>query len=126
MTDLKKKEAEAEKALAELKETLAEKEKELLQAQEDLKATIKEKEAIEAYLAKIKPGCDFITDNFDLRETNRETETKALEKCQDLIKATPAYKAAMADAKVESYGKCKEPCVKDEAHVECKACMADV
>lgn len=126
MAQLKKEEAGAEKSLAEKQETLAEKEQDLLAAQEDLKKTTKDKEAIEAYLEKIKPGCDFITKNFDLREGNRKTEKEALEKAVNLIKATPAYKTAVNAATEESYGKCKETCVKDENHVKCKACMADV
>merc|ERR1719333_1570941 len=126
MAKLKKEEADAEKSLANLQEDLAEKENSLLEAKEDLKSTTKDKEAIEAYLLKIKPGRDFITTNFDLREKNRETEKTALEKAIKLIKDTPAYKSAESEATVESYGKCKEPCVKDEADVTCKACMADV
>merc|ERR1719333_1574106 len=126
MAKLKKEEADAEKSLANLQETLAEKEKALLETQEDLKETTKDKEAIEAYLLKIKPGCDFITKNYDTREANRKTEKSALEKAIGLIKATPAYKTAMAEAKIESFGKCKEPCTKDEADAKCKACMADV
>merc|ERR1719181_1738784 len=106
MADLKKKEAASEKSLAEMQKTLATKEKELLEAQEDLKETTKDKEAIEAYLLKIKPGCDFITKNFKTREANRKTEKDALEKAVKLIKATPAYTAAMASATVESYGDC--------------------
>merc|ERR1719194_344984 len=126
MAELKAKEEDSQKTLASLQEKLAEAEKDLLDAQEDLKATTKDKEAIEAYLLKIKPGCDFITKNFDLREKNRGTEKAALEKAIKLIKGTPAYKSAVNAATVESYGDCKEPCVKDEDHVECKACMADV
>jgi len=126
MSKLKEEEAASEKLLAELKETLAEKEEELLAAKEDLKATTADKEAIEAYLLKIKPGCDFITENFDLREKNRATEKAALEKADGLIRGTPAYKAAVNEATVESYGDCKEPCVADVEDVKCKACMADV
>merc|ERR1719254_260652 len=126
MTKLKKEEAEAEKLLTELKETLAETEEKLLTAKEDLKTTTADKEAIEAYLLKIKPGCDFITENFKLREKNRATEKAALEKAVKLIKGTPAYKAAVAEATVESYGDCKKPCVEDSEDVKCKACMADV
>merc|ERR1719262_157741 len=126
MTKLKKQQADAEKNLSDLQDNLATKQQELLEAQEDLKATTEDKEAIEAYLLKIKPGCDFITKNFDLREKNRATEKAALEKAIKLIKATPAYKTAVNAATVESYGDCKEPCTKDENHVECKACMADV
>lgn len=126
MTTLKKEQAELEKSLVTLKQTLAEKEEELLATQEDLKATVADKEAIEAYLLKIKPGCDFITSNFDLREKNRATEKEALLKAVKLIKGTPAYKAAVNEATVESYGDCKEPCVADVEDVKCKACMADV
>jgi len=126
MTKLKKEQADGEKNLADLQDTLAEKEKDLLDAQEDLKTTTEDKEAIEAYLLKIKPGCDFITTNFKLRESNRATEKGALEKAVTLIKGTPAYKTAVNAATVESYGDCKEPCVKDIGHVKCKACQADV
>jgi len=126
MTVLKKEEAKAEKSLAKLQDDLATKEKELLDAREDHKATTKDKEAIEDYLLKIKPGCDFISTNFDTREANRKTEKNALEKAVRLIKATPAYKTSMAEAKVESFGDCKKPCQADETHVKCKSCQADV
>jgi flagellar biosynthesis chaperone FliJ len=126
MTKLKDEQKKGEENLVSLQDQLAEAEKTLLDTKEDLKATEADRDAIEAYLAKIKPGCDFIEDNFELREKNRGIEKKALEKCIELIKATPAYIAAVDEATVESYGKCKEPCVKDSEHVTCKACMADV
>merc|ERR1719409_124008 len=119
MTKLKKEQKEGEKNLASLQEKLAQAEKDKLAAEEDLKSTTADKESIEAYLEKIKPGCDFITTNFDLREKNRKTETDALNKAINLIKGTPAYKTAVNEATVESYGKCKEPCVADSEHVEC-------
>jgi len=126
MTDLTKKQREAEKTIVDLQEELAEKEASLLKANEDLKDTTDDRDSIEDYLAKIKPGCDFITSNFDQREKNRATEKSALEKAVKLIKGTPAYKTAVNEATVESYGDCKEPCVKDETDVKCKACQADV
>merc|ERR1719345_673620 len=126
MTDLTKKQREAEKSIVDLQEDLAEKEASLLKANEDLKDTTDDRDSIEDYLAKIKPGCDFITSNFDQREKNRATEKAALEKAVRLIQGTPAYKTAVNSATVESYGDCKEPCVKDVAHVKCKACQADV
>jgi len=126
MTALKKDEAKAEKNLANLQETLAEKEKDLLAAQKDLKDTTADKESIEAYLKKIKPGCDFITENFEQREKNRETESNALKKAIKLIKDTPAYKSAVNAATVESYGDCKKPCVENAESAACKACRADV
>merc|ERR1719502_592148 len=125
MAKLKKEEASAEKSLAQKQKTLAEKEQELLEAQEDLKKTTADKEAIEAYLLKIKPGCDFITKNFDKREDNRETETSALNEAKGLLKDTPAYKAAKAQEKEDGFGECKDPCNENEEHVECKACLAE-
>merc|ERR1719331_3831615 len=124
MADLKEEEADLESSLAELQKTLAAKEEELFQKKEEHKATTADKEAIEAYLLKIKPGCDFITEHFEEREENRATETTAMENCIDLIKDTPAYKNFKAEERVEGFGDCKEPCEEDEAHVECKACMA--
>jgi len=126
MTDLKKEQASKEKTLSDLQEKLANTEEDLLEAQENLKETTKDKESIEAYLEKIKPGCDFITSNFDLREKNRGIEEKALNTAKSTLKGSPAYKNAEAQATEESYGKCKEPCVKDVTHVKCKACMSDV
>merc|ERR1719331_1212323 len=125
MADLKERETDAEKTLVSLRESLAQKEEDLLMRKKELKKTEGEKEALENYLAKIKPGCDFITENFDEREDNRATETAALERAEGLIKDTPVYKKAMAEAKPESFGDCKEPCTEDEDHVECKACMAE-
>merc|ERR1719487_28905 len=127
MAELKAEQASLEKALAGLREDLAETEKTLLAKKEDLKATLADKAAIEAYLLKIKPGCDFITANFDLREANRATEKAAMENAITLIKGTPAYKTAVAEAHVESLGDCADTCEKHgEAHVECKACLAKV
>jgi chromosome segregation ATPase len=125
MTKLKKEQKDSEESLTKLQDELAQAEEDLLTAQEDLKATTADKEAIEAYLLKVKPGCDFITENFDLREKNRKTEKTALEKAIKLIKGTPAYKSAMAASRVEGFGDCSS-CDKNENHVKCKACMADV
>jgi len=125
MQKLKDQQAADEKSLSKLQDDLAQAEKDLLDAREDKKATTEDKEEAEDYLARIKPGCDFIKSNFKLRNANRKTEKKALTKAIGLIKATPAYKTAVNAATVESYGDCKS-CEKDEADVKCKACMADV
>merc|ERR1712037_435398 len=98
MTKLKEEERELQESLAKLKKTLAEKQAELLESQKLLKETIAVKEAAEAYLLKIKPGCDFITENYDKREEHRAAESKALEKATELLKGTPAYKAAESQA----------------------------
>jgi chromosome segregation ATPase len=124
MAALKAEEADHEKNLVELQKSLADAEENLLLRKEELKKDKKDKEAKEIYLKKIKPGCDFITENFDVREQNRATEKEALEKASTMIKDTPVYKAAMAKAHADSFGDCKETCLENEEHVECKACMA--
>jgi chromosome segregation ATPase len=126
MTELKKEQASSEESLVKLQENLATAQKSLIEKTEDLKDTEAAKVKIEDYLLKIKPGCDFITTNFDSREKNRKTEIDALKKAVTLIEASPAYTAAMEKAKLESFGKCKPDCSKDEAGAKCKACMADV
>jgi DNA repair exonuclease SbcCD ATPase subunit len=92
MQTLKDNQKDLQDQLAELKETIAEKKKSLFNKQTDLKDTKHAKEAIEKYLKEIKPGCDFITENYDDRKENRRIETEALEKADTLIKDTPAYK----------------------------------
>jgi len=92
MKTLKEEEINLQDQIATLEETLAEKEKDLLNKKQDLKETEHAKEAIEKYIQEIKPGCDFINNNFDAREENRKIETAALEKADTLIKDTPAYK----------------------------------
>merc|ERR1719498_1532998 len=126
MKTLKEQEAADEKSLASLKENLAGKEEDLLNENESLKESTKDKESIEDYLLKIKPGCDFIDEHFSERENSRATEKSALENASKMIKDTPAYKTAMANAKTESFGKCKDTCTENENHANCKACMADV
>merc|ERR1719213_921846 len=96
MTSLKAEESNLQKSLASLQSALAEAEKDMLEKKADLKATTADKEAIEAYLLKIKPGCDFITSEFDLRTSNRDKETAALEHAEYLLTETPAYQTAMA------------------------------
>jgi len=126
MAELKKDQEELQESLVKTRKELAEAEEALVTKRETLEKTEREKLTIEQYLEKIKPGCDFITDNFETREKSRETETTALEKAATLLKKTPAYASAKAKEKEQSFGKCKETCVKDEAHVDCKSCLADV
>merc|ERR1740121_2686425 len=126
MKDLTDEEARLRKSLADLQEKLAAAEKELLEKREDLKVTTEEKEAIEAYLLKIKPGCDFIEDNIALRKTNRADETGALESAKDFLEGSPAYLTAVAESHNESLAECLEICTGAEDHVDCKACLAHV
>jgi len=126
MADLKKEEADLMENLAELQTTLAEKVAELEMKNKELKKEIAGKIATEDYLAEIKPGCDFITKNIETRDKNRATEKKALKQVKKLLKASPAYKAAIEKAEIESWGECKGKCLGQKEHVECKACLAKV
>jgi len=124
MDKMKEAERKMQKSLVKLKKDLTEAEKELIEKTSDLKDTTAAKEAIEKYILKIKPGCDFITENFDLREENRNTETKALDKAKGLIKDTPAYKKAVEREKELANGKCKSECKLDTTSLKCKVCMS--
>jgi chromosome segregation ATPase len=103
--------------------------KELEEAREDSTATTAEKESIENYLASIKPGCNFITQEYSTRKAAREAETAALNTAIDKLKATPFFAAALAAAKKEELGKCAEICEPEGGpsrmdHAECQACQA--
>merc|ERR1719162_2520804 len=127
MTELKEEENKLKKSIAELKATLAEKEKELMDAKNLLKETEAERDTIIAYLASIKAGCDFMEDNFDLREERRASEKSALEEASSLLKGSPAYTNWESAQHLEDLGECKDKCVDNsEEHVICKACLAKV
>merc|ERR1719156_340611 len=123
MNDLKTQEAACLETIADLTESLASTEKTLEETQIDLEKTTKEKKAIERYLLKIKPGCDFITENIDTRKDNRAAETDALNQAKDKLKGTPAYKEAAAKAEKMMLGKCADSCA-DKTSIKCKACLA--
>jgi len=127
MTGLKEEETRLKDSLANLRATLAQKEKELADAKKLLEETEAEKKAILAYLESIKAGCDFMEENFELRESRRASETEALTKAEELLKGTPAYQAAVAAQDLEDLGDCKEICTENpREHVKCKACLAKV
>merc|ERR1719386_141327 len=125
MKKLKDEQAELEKTLAKYQETLAEKQKELGEKKEELKKTEAELKAIEKYLLKIKPGCDYLDENFETREKNRGLEKEALKEARDMLKDTPAYKKAVVEAEQEALGDCKDICNKEgRTHAKCEACLA--
>merc|ERR1719146_264006 len=127
MADLKKEQAELSESLAKLQEELAEAEKTLFETREDLAVTEKELKAVEKYLLKIKPGCDYIEENFDMRTESRGKEKESLEKAIELPKGTPAYKAAVNAAEQEALGDCKDICnAEGRDHAKCEACLAGV
>merc|ERR1719240_260869 len=123
MADLKTQEAACLETIADLEESLAATEKTLEETTIDLEKTTMEKKATERYLLKIKPGCDFITENIETRKENCEAETDALNNAKDKLKSTPAYKSAAAAFEKEMLGKCADSC-SDKTSVECKACLA--
>jgi len=119
-------EAESKKTLVGLEKDLADAELELAAKHDEKDETEKEKMKVEQYVEKIKPGCDFVVDNFDDRESNRKTEKTALTKVIGMLEDSPAYKAAKTEADQKAMGDCKDTCVADESHVDCKACLAGV
>jgi len=126
MTGLKDMQTGLEAMLAELKATIARKKKELMEKQKDLAKTEAEKAALEAYLVKIKPGCDFITEQMDLRMGNRAMEKQGLEDARTQLLESPVYKEYLTVAHNESLHDCLGVCAPNEEHVDCKACLADV
>merc|ERR1719197_697076 len=127
MAELKSEQAKLSETLAGLQDELADAEKTLFETREDLAVTEKELKAVEKYLLKIKPGCDYIEENFDMRTENRGKEKEALEKAIELLKGTPAYKAAVNAAEQEALGDCKDICnAEGRDHAKCEACLAGV
>lgn len=126
MKELKDEESDLQDGLIENRKLLADAQKELEEKHMELETTEREKTALERYLKQIKPGCDWIDKNFDAREKAREEETKALNKAKDLLKESPAFAAAKTADKHEAWGECKEKCIEDDAHADCKACLAGV
>merc|ERR1719443_442821 len=106
---------------------LATQEKQLEETLEDLSTTEAEHAAIVKYLAEIKPGCDFITANYETRKANRDAEIAALEQAVELLKGTPAYQQAEAKAFRDSQGDCASICEElGDDHAKCGACLEGV
>merc|ERR1719476_530327 len=126
MESLTKEEATLEKSIAKLNKNLADKEKDLVGKYDDQESQEREKIAIERYMEKIKPGCDFITGKYDDRKTARKAEKEALKTAKTSLENSPNYKLAKQQAEEAAMGKCKETCLADEADVKCKACLAGV
>jgi len=124
MTTLKSQEQTSMDTVASLEEQIADKEKQLVARNEELAKTKKEKVAIEVYLLKIKPGCDFITENIDTRKSNRDSEKSSLETAMEKLQSTPAFKSAAAEAEKEALGECGKHCIPDKETLACKACLA--
>merc|ERR1719284_812439 len=126
MADLKTQEAACLETIADLEENLAATEKTLEETSIDLEKTTKEKKATERYLLKIKPGCDFITENIETRKENRAAEIDALNNAMDELKGSPAYQAAKAEDEQKALGECADRCNEDREDVACVACLSGV
>merc|ERR1719247_791975 len=124
MTDLKDQEKSLQETIVDLEEEIAEKENDIEVAHVDREKTELELKETERYIEKIKPGCDFITENIEMRKESRTAETEALNGAMDALKGTPSFKEAAAEAEAEALGECAEKCVGKKDDVECKACLA--
>lgn len=85
-----------EKQSADLRQQIADAEERLQNAQNEFQRQSEIETKIEEYKASIKPGCDFMLDNFDTRTKNRETEKQQLEfgrnKVQELEAAGKTFR----------------------------------
>jgi len=93
-----------EKQTIKLKNAVANTEQGLVEQTQDLKQAEKDAKATEALLADIKPGCDFILDNFESRTASRNLEAKALARAVNLLRTSPAYQAASAEVEAQALG----------------------
>jgi chromosome segregation ATPase len=105
-----------------LEETVALKEADIEAKHVDKEQTHKEMKSMERYLEKIKPGCDFITENIDTRKENRAGELEALQKAIENLQSTPAFKAAEAEDEKNALGECAVKCSNRDS-LECVACI---
>lgn len=125
MASLTKELRKQQKNMINLKSGLAKADEEMVDKKQDLKQTHKEKSATETFLADIKPGCDFIFDNFERRTKSRKAESVGLAQAQSLLKGSAAYQSASAEEEAQALADCRSKC-KTPDHVECKACVAEV
>lgn len=79
MKDMADSQETLEKESADLRQQIADAEERLQNAQNEFQRQSEIETKIEEYKASIKPGCDFILDNFDTRTKNRQTEKQQLE-----------------------------------------------
>merc|ERR1719324_1636576 len=78
--------AAAQKSITNKSEFKAKAEAELTQAKEDLKATMSELEQLAAYAADVHKSCDFVLQNFDVRQEARSQEMEALEQSKAVLR----------------------------------------
>merc|ERR1719214_75376 len=76
MTDLKDQEKSLQETIVDLEEEIAEKENDIEVNHVAREKTELELKETERYIEKIKPGCDFITENIEMRKDSRKAETE--------------------------------------------------
>merc|ERR1719235_1627546 len=113
MADLKSEEQSILDTMADLEEEIAEKENAIELSHQDREKTELEVKNLERYIEKIKPGCDWIDENLDMRKENRAAEKKSLTEAMDAMKQTPAYKEWFVEAERERLGDCVDICMGD-------------
>lgn len=125
MKDLTEEQSTLEDTIESLEASIAQAEKDLSLSKQDLKKTENALAKVVAYLAQIKPGCDFIDENLEHRKKARTAEKGALENAISLLKGTPAFKAAEHSASQDALGECKDICNEDgRDFATCEACLA--
>jgi len=125
MDTLKATEKDTLKLITNLEEEIAQKEATIEKKYNDKFQTENEHKSLERYLEKIKPGCDFITENIETRKENRAAEVDALNNAMDELKGSPAYQAAKAEDETRALGECADRC-EDREDVACVACLSGV
>merc|ERR1719145_584436 len=66
-------------------ETKAEKESDLVTTKESKEATMLELEQLSNYNAQLHQSCDFVTKNFEVRQTARDEEVEALKQAKAIL-----------------------------------------
>merc|ERR1719484_296646 len=75
----------AQKALVMMGEDQAKAESDLVQAESDLKATLTELEGLAKYAAQLHQSCDFVMENFEIRQTAMDQEVEALRQAKSVL-----------------------------------------
>lgn len=90
MTDTQADIQRAKEQVADAESLRADKRKHLAQTEGDLKNVEQQKKDIEKYLESIHPGCQFMHDNYKLRQDARVEEKKQLDVAIDKLENAPA------------------------------------
>merc|ERR1719389_1074992 len=75
----------AQKALVMMGEDKAKAESDLVQAESDLKATMNELENLAKYAAQLHQSCDFVMENFEIRQAAMDQEVEALRQAKSVL-----------------------------------------